>query len=118
MTHPKWALPLAGRLVLTGVTAVWVTGVLSFLIAAGSPLVAAWQAAKLQRIAKDEFSAQFALSLALKDVHLALQAAGEDRFAALACLAARVMVPLQCQPSARGRRSGPRRHPERRGARP
>jgi 3-hydroxyisobutyrate dehydrogenase len=54
---------------------------------AGSPLVSAWQAAKLQRIAKDEFSAQFALSLALKDVHLALQAAGEDRFAALACLA-------------------------------
>jgi hypothetical protein len=30
---PKWALPLAGGLVLTGVTAVWVTGVLSFLIA-------------------------------------------------------------------------------------
>ena len=57
------------------------------MIAAGSPLVAAWQAAKLQRIAKDEFSAQFALSLALKDVHLALQAAGEDRFAAHACLA-------------------------------
>jgi len=27
-------------------------------------------------------SAQFALSLALKDVRLALQAAGEDRFAA------------------------------------
>jgi 3-hydroxyisobutyrate dehydrogenase len=43
--------------------------------------------AKLQRIAKDDFSAQFALSLALKDVRLALQAAGEDRFAALACLA-------------------------------
>jgi 3-hydroxyisobutyrate dehydrogenase-like beta-hydroxyacid dehydrogenase len=40
--------------------------------------------AKLQRIAKDDFSAQFALSLALKDVRLALQAAGEDRFAALA----------------------------------
>jgi 3-hydroxyisobutyrate dehydrogenase len=54
---------------------------------AGSPLVSAWQAAKLQRIAKDDFSAQFALSLALKDVRLALQAAGEDRFAALACLA-------------------------------
>ena len=43
---------------------------------AGSPLVSAWQAAKLQRIAKDDFSAQFALSLALKDVRLALQAAG------------------------------------------
>src|SRR4029453_1685262 len=32
-------------------------------------------------------SAQFALSLAFKDVRLALQAAGDDRFAALACLA-------------------------------
>ena len=30
---PKWALPLAGGLVLTGVTALWVTGGLSFLIA-------------------------------------------------------------------------------------
>ena len=39
------------------------------------PLVSPWQAAKLQRIAHGEFSAQFALSLALKDVHLALQAA-------------------------------------------
>jgi 3-hydroxyisobutyrate dehydrogenase len=54
---------------------------------AGSPLVSAWQAAKLQRIAKGDFSAQFALSLALKDVRLALQAAGDDRFAALAALA-------------------------------
>jgi 3-hydroxyisobutyrate dehydrogenase len=53
----------------------------------GSPLVSSWQAAKLQRIAKGEFSAQFALSLALKDVRLALQAADDDRFAALACLA-------------------------------
>jgi 3-hydroxyisobutyrate dehydrogenase len=53
----------------------------------GGSLVSAWQAAKLQRIARGEFSAQFALSLALKDVHLALQAAGGDRFAALACLA-------------------------------
>jgi 3-hydroxyisobutyrate dehydrogenase len=53
----------------------------------GGPLVSAWQAAKLQRIAHGEFSAQFALSLALKDVHLALQAAGGDQFAALACLA-------------------------------
>ena len=54
---------------------------------AGSPLVSARQAAKLQRIAEDDFSAQFALSLALNDVRLALQAAGDDRFAALACLA-------------------------------
>jgi len=49
--------------------------------------VSAWQAAKLQRIAKREYSAQFALSLALKDVHLALQATSDDPFATLACLA-------------------------------
>jgi 3-hydroxyisobutyrate dehydrogenase len=53
----------------------------------GGPLVSAWQAAKLQRILRGDFSAQFALSLALKDVHLALEAAEDDRFAALGCLA-------------------------------
>ncbi|HEY3723244.1 MAG TPA: NAD(P)-dependent oxidoreductase [Acidimicrobiia bacterium] len=51
------------------------------------PLVSAWQAAKLERIAADEFSAQFALALALKDVRLALQAADGERFTALASLA-------------------------------
>ncbi len=53
----------------------------------GAPLVSPWQAAKLQRIADGEFSAQFALSLALKDVYLALQAAGDGRLPVLACLA-------------------------------
>jgi 3-hydroxyisobutyrate dehydrogenase len=53
----------------------------------GGPLVSPWQAAKLQRIASGEFSPQFALSLALKDVHLALQAADDDHFAALAGVA-------------------------------
>ena len=53
----------------------------------GGPLVSPWQAAKLPRIATDDFSPQFALSLALKDVHLALQAAADDRFIALAALA-------------------------------
>jgi 3-hydroxyisobutyrate dehydrogenase len=53
----------------------------------GGPLVSPWQAAKLQRIATGEFSAQFALSLALKDVHLAIEAADDDHFAALAGLA-------------------------------
>jgi len=53
----------------------------------GSPLVSPWQAAKLQRIASGEFSPQFALSLALKDARLALQAAGDGRLAVLACLA-------------------------------
>jgi 3-hydroxyisobutyrate dehydrogenase len=51
------------------------------------PLVSSWQTAKLQRIADGEFSAQFALSLALKDVRLALEAAGDERLPALACLA-------------------------------
>ena len=53
----------------------------------GGPLASTWQAAKLHRIADGDFSAQFALSLALKDVRLALEAAGDERFAALAGLA-------------------------------
>ena len=53
----------------------------------GGPLVSPWQSAKLLRIAKDDYSTQFGLSLALKDVHLALQAADDGRFAALASLA-------------------------------
>jgi 3-hydroxyisobutyrate dehydrogenase len=53
----------------------------------GGPLVSPWQAAKLDRIAEGEFSAQFALSLALKDVHLALEAAGDGRLPVLASLA-------------------------------
>jgi 3-hydroxyisobutyrate dehydrogenase len=53
----------------------------------GSSLVSPWQAAKLRRIAEGDFSAQFALSLALKDVRLALQAAGDGRLVVLACLA-------------------------------
>jgi 3-hydroxyisobutyrate dehydrogenase len=53
----------------------------------GSPLVSPWQAAKLERVSRDDFSVQFALSLALKDVHLALEAAADDRFRALASLA-------------------------------
>jgi 3-hydroxyisobutyrate dehydrogenase len=53
----------------------------------GSPLVSPWQAAKLERIAHGDYSVQFALSLALKDVHLALEAAADDRFCALASLA-------------------------------
>jgi 3-hydroxyisobutyrate dehydrogenase len=51
------------------------------------PLVSSWHAAKLERIVAGDFSPQFPLSLALKDVHLALEAADEDRFAALGCLA-------------------------------
>ena len=51
------------------------------------PLVSPWQAAKLPRIARGDFSPQFALSLALKDVHLVLEDAGHERFPALASLA-------------------------------
>jgi 3-hydroxyisobutyrate dehydrogenase len=53
----------------------------------GAPLVSPWQTAKLQRITDGEYSAQFALSLALKDVHLALQSAGDAPLPVLACLA-------------------------------
>jgi 3-hydroxyisobutyrate dehydrogenase len=52
----------------------------------GNPLISPWQEAKLHRIAEGEFSAQFALSLALKDVRLAEEAA-DGRLGALACLA-------------------------------
>jgi 3-hydroxyisobutyrate dehydrogenase len=73
------AVALAHRLGLETETVVDALG--------GGPLVSPWQAAKLARIAKGEFSAQFALSLALKDVRLALQAADDDAFAVLGCLA-------------------------------
>jgi 3-hydroxyisobutyrate dehydrogenase len=73
------AAALAGRLGLETQQVVDALG--------GSPLVSSWQAAKLARIATGEFSAQFALALALKDVRLALQAADSDRFAALGGLA-------------------------------
>ena len=53
----------------------------------GGPLVSPWQAAKLPRISRGDYSAQFALSLALKDVRLALEAAGGDQLTVLACLA-------------------------------
>ncbi|HSZ37899.1 MAG TPA: NAD-binding protein, partial [Acidimicrobiales bacterium] len=53
----------------------------------GSPLVSPWQAAKLRRIVEGDYSAQFALSLALKDAHLALEAEGDERFRALQGLA-------------------------------
>ncbi len=51
------------------------------------PLVSPWQSAKLERVVHGDFSPQFALQLALKDVRLALEAAGDDRLAALRCLA-------------------------------
>ncbi len=53
----------------------------------GGPLVSPWEAAKLHRMAWGEYSAQFALALALKDVHLALEAVDANRFMAFASLA-------------------------------
>ena len=53
----------------------------------GGPLVSQWASAKLERIAHDDYSPQFALALALKDVHLALEAVESERFEALAGLA-------------------------------
>jgi 3-hydroxyisobutyrate dehydrogenase len=53
----------------------------------GGPLVSTWESGKFRRIARGDYSEEFALSLALKDVRLALTEAGADRFAVLAALA-------------------------------
>ncbi len=53
----------------------------------GGPLVSAWESGKFRRIARGDYSEEFALALALKDVRLALSAAGSDRFRVLAALA-------------------------------
>ena len=53
----------------------------------GGPLLSPWDTAKLQRMAKDEYSPQFALSLALKDAHLALETVDASRFESFASLA-------------------------------
>jgi 3-hydroxyisobutyrate dehydrogenase len=53
----------------------------------GGPLVSPWESAKFRRIAQGEFSAEFALALALKDVRLALSEGGSDHFKVLSALA-------------------------------
>jgi 3-hydroxyisobutyrate dehydrogenase len=53
----------------------------------GGPLVSPWESGKFRRIVGGEFSAEFALALALKDVRLALAEGGSERFAVLAALA-------------------------------
>ena len=53
----------------------------------GGPLLSPWETAKLDRIRRQEFSAEFALVLALKDVHLALETVDPERFEAYAALA-------------------------------
>jgi 3-hydroxyisobutyrate dehydrogenase-like beta-hydroxyacid dehydrogenase len=45
------------------------------------------ESAKFERVAHDDYSPQFALALALKDVHLALEAVEARQFEALAGLA-------------------------------
>jgi len=53
----------------------------------GGPLVSPWQEPKLQRVAKGDYSPEYSLELALKDVRLALQVTNDDQFVALAGLA-------------------------------
>ena len=74
------SLALARRLGLETETVVDALG--------GSTLVSPWQEAKLQRIAEGEYSPQFALSLALRDVHLA-PAGGRRRPVRHPCLPGR-----------------------------
>ncbi len=53
----------------------------------GGPLISAWESGKLRRIEQGNYSAEFALALAFKDVNLALAEGGPDRFKVLAALA-------------------------------
>ena len=54
---------------------------------AGSPLISQWTAGKLRRIQDGNYSPEFPLALALKDVHLALEEAGPEHSTVLASLA-------------------------------
>jgi 3-hydroxyisobutyrate dehydrogenase len=54
----------------------------------GGPLMSPWETGKLRRIAEGNFSPEFALALALKDVHLALDAGSAERFPVLGALSA------------------------------
>jgi 3-hydroxyisobutyrate dehydrogenase len=51
------------------------------------PLLSPWEAGKFRRIEADDYSPEFPLRLALKDVLLALGGGGTDQFAVLAALA-------------------------------
>ena len=53
----------------------------------GGPLISPWMAGKLSRLEGADYSPEFPLALALKDVHLALEEADPERFAVLASLA-------------------------------
>jgi 3-hydroxyisobutyrate dehydrogenase len=54
----------------------------------GGPLISPWESGKLRRIEHEDYSPEFALELALKDVHLALAEGGADQFKVLGALAA------------------------------
>jgi len=53
----------------------------------GGPLMSPWMNGKISRIETNDYSPEFPLALALKDVHLALEEADPDRFTVLARLA-------------------------------
>ena len=53
----------------------------------GGPLMSPWEAGKFRRIGAGDYSPEFPLALALKDVHLALEHGGPERFVVLASLA-------------------------------
>ena len=53
----------------------------------GGPLISQWELGKISRIGGNDYSPEFPLGLALKDVHLALEEADPERFAVLAQLA-------------------------------
>jgi 3-hydroxyisobutyrate dehydrogenase len=53
----------------------------------GGPLLSPWEAGKFRRIESGDYSPEFPLRLALKDVHLALEHGGPEHFAVLASIA-------------------------------
>ena len=56
----------------------------------GGPLLSPWETGKISRIAGNDYSPEFPLALALKDVHLALEEGDPERFAVLAVACSRV----------------------------
>jgi 3-hydroxyisobutyrate dehydrogenase len=53
----------------------------------GGPLLSPWEAGKFRRVEDGDYSPEFPLRLALKDVHLALEYGGPEHFSVLASLA-------------------------------
>jgi 3-hydroxyisobutyrate dehydrogenase len=76
---------VANSLALASQLGLEVGGVLDAF--AGGPLMSPWMAGKISRIQGGDYSPEFPLALALKDVNLALEQADPDRFTVLASLA-------------------------------